>query len=107
MSGALYWSVLRASAKALISYAVSLVLYLWLIIGIFPTVAHSQALRTVLKGLPAGMLKALGYQVGATHLAGFLAGEFYGLIYLVILGIYALFTATRLMAHWVEVIGQP
>ncbi|MDA8197929.1 MAG: hypothetical protein M0Z54_00675 [Thermaerobacter sp.] len=37
MSGALYQSVLRASAKTLASYAVGMVVYLWLIIGIFPT----------------------------------------------------------------------
>ena len=102
MSGALYQSVLRASAKTLASYAVGMVVYLWLIIGIFPTFAHSRALATLLKGLPPGMLRVLGYHVGATHLAGFLAGEFYGLIYLVIMSMYALFTASQLMAHWVD-----
>ncbi len=65
------------------------------------------ALRRLTKAYPgrrgiSGLLKVLGYSLGVTHLSGFLAGEFYSLVYLVILAIYAVFTGTKLMAHLVD-----
>ncbi len=47
-------------------------------------------------------MKVLGYTVGVTHIGDFLGGEFYSLLYLIIMSIYAIFVATKLIAHMVD-----
>lgn len=47
-------------------------------------------------------MKVLGYTVGVTHASDFLGGEFYSLLYLVIMSIYAIFVATKLITHLVD-----
>ena len=102
MSAALFVSTFRQSLRTLATYAVAMVLYLWVFIWIYPSFAGSTALNAMLKTLPPGLLKVLGYSVRVTHLSGFLTGEFYSLLYLIILAIYAILTGTRLMAHLVD-----
>ncbi len=102
MSGALFASGLKSSARGLSGYAFGMVFYLWLFIWIYPSFAGSRGLNRLLRSMPAGLLKVLGYNVGVSHLSGFLGGEFYSLLYLLIMGIYAVFTATKLMAHLVD-----
>jgi len=102
VSAALFASTFRQSLRTVSNYAFGMVLYLWVFIWIYPSFAGSAALNTMLKSLPAGLLKVLGYSLGVTRLSGFLAGEFYSLLYLFILAIYAIFTGTKLMAHLVD-----
>ena len=102
MSAALFASTFRRGLRTLTNYAAGMVLYLWLFIWIYPSFARSKALNTLLQTLPAGLLRVLGYSLGVSHLSGFLAGEFYSLLYLAILAIYAIFTANKLMAHLVD-----
>lgn len=102
MSAALFASTFRQGVRGLANYALGMVLYLWLFIWVYPSFAGSKALNTLLQGLPAGLLRVLGYTLGVTQLSGFLAGEFYSLLYLVILAIYAIFTGARVMAHLID-----
>ena len=102
MSTALLASTFRQGARGLANYTLGMVLYLWLFIWVYPSFAGSKALNTLLQDLPAGMLRVLGYSLGVTHLSGFLAGEFYSLLYLIILTIYAVFTGARVMAHLID-----
>ena len=102
MSAALFASTFRRSVRTLSNYAAAMVLYLWVFIWVYPPFARSTALNALLKTLPTGLLKVLGYSLGVTHLSGFLAGEFYSLLYMIILAVYAVFTGTNLMAHLVD-----
>lgn len=69
-------AMVRAQARSWASYAFGMVLYLWLFIGIYPSFRRSQALNNLLQTLPAGLLRVLGYNVGATRLRAFWAGNF-------------------------------
>ncbi len=102
MNGVLYWNELRANVKTISSYAFGLLFYLWIFIWVYPSFAGSQALNTLLRQMPKGLMKVLGYTVGVTHIGDFLGGEFYSLLYLIIMGIYAIFVATKLIAHLVD-----
>ncbi len=102
MNRVLYFYELKANMKTISSYAFGMVLYLWLFIWIYPSFAHSQALNTLLQQMPQGLMRVLGYTVGITHIADFLGGEFYSLFYLVIMSIYAIFVATKLVAHLID-----
>lgn len=102
MNGVLYGNVLKANAKAISSYAFGMLFYLWLFIWIYPSFAGSQALNSLFQQMPKGMMKVLGYTTGITHISDFLGGEFYSLLYLIILAIYSIFVATKLVAHLIE-----
>jgi ABC-2 type transport system permease protein len=102
MNGALFRSGLRQTAGTVGNYGVGMLCYLLLFIGVYPSFAHAKALNALLKSLPSGLLRVLGYNVGVTHLAGFLGGEFYSLIYLLIFGIFAIFAATKMVAHLID-----
>jgi ABC-2 type transport system permease protein len=99
---ALFSSTLRQALRGVANYALGMVFYLWLFIWVYPSFAGSTTLNTLLQNLPPGLLRVLGYSLGGTSLSGFLAGEFYSLVYLLILAIYVLVTGTRLMAHLVD-----
>jgi ABC-2 type transport system permease protein len=102
MNGALFGAMVKSQARSWASYGFGMVIYLWLFIGIYPSFAGSQALNKLLQTLPAGLLRVLGYTAGATHLSTFLGGEFYSLLYLIIMAIFVMFAATKLMAHLID-----
>lgn len=102
MNAALFGAMLKAQARSVVNYALGMVFYLWLFIWIFPSFAGSQSFAHVLQAMPSGLLRVLGYTAGVTQLSGFLGGEFYSLLYLVILAIYVLFGASRLVAHLID-----
>lgn len=102
MNGWLFKSLLRTHAQTMISYGVGVVFYLWVIIWVFPSIAASAGLDQVLQSMPASLLAAFGIQGGIHHLGDFMASEFYGLIYLLIMAVYAISTATKLVARLVD-----
>lgn len=102
MYGVLYLTELKANVKTISSYAFGMLFYLWLFIWIYPSFAGSQALNNLLRQMPQGLMKVLGYTVGITHIGDFLGGEFYSLLYLIIMSIYTIFVATKLVAHLVD-----
>ncbi|GMA51151.1 ABC transporter permease [Alicyclobacillus contaminans] len=99
MSSALYRSMFKWQMKAMLSYGCGIMLYQWLFIWTYPSIAKSSALNALLKTMPAGFLKVIGYEAGVSQVGDYLAGEFYGLIYVIIMAIYAVMTATQLMAR--------
>lgn len=102
MNRTLYTTELKANARAISSYTFGMAFYLWLFIWIYPSFAKSQALNTLLGQMPQGLMKMLGYQVRMNHVTDFLGGEFYSLLYLVVMAIYTIFVATKLVAHLVD-----
>jgi ABC-2 type transport system permease protein len=102
MSAALFRTSIKMHAQTLLSFAVGTAAYLWLFIWAYPFLAKSSALNNLLKDLPQGFLQIIGYQAGVSQMNEYLAGEFYGLVYIVILSIYVITTSTRLMAHPID-----
>jgi len=102
MNQALFTAMVKEEAHSLASYAFGMILYLWLFIWVFPSFSGSQSLNQLFQKMPAGLMRVLGYTAGVTHLSTFLGGEFYSLLYLVIMAIYVLFGATKLVAHLVD-----
>ncbi|MGG2065123.1 MULTISPECIES: ABC transporter permease subunit [unclassified Bacillus (in: firmicutes)] len=102
MSKALLVASLKANAKMILNYAVGSVLYLWLLIWIFPSFSSVKGLDEILKAMPQGVLKAVGFEKGIEQLNDFLAGEYYGLIFVLLLMIYSILASTQLVAHLVD-----
>lgn len=102
MNWELFITVFKSQLRNILSYSFGIVFYMWLLIWIYPSFANAHALNTLLQQMPQGLMKVLGYTVGVTHVSDFLGGEFYSLLYLIIMAIYSIFSATKLISHLVE-----
>lgn len=91
----------KVQIKDIMSYSFGAILYQWLIIWIYPSIAKSNV-NDLLKTMPKSMLKAVGMDSGIQKLGDFLAGEFYGLLYLLIMMVFTLMTSIRLVAKLID-----
>ncbi|TKD69359.1 ABC transporter permease subunit [Pseudalkalibacillus hwajinpoensis] len=102
MNMTLYFKMLKVHAKSISSYAIGSALYLLLIIGIYPSVADAPGLNELMDSMPDSFLAAFGMEGGFQHVSDFIAGEYYGLLYIVILSIFSLMTSSQLMARLID-----
>ncbi len=102
MSKALFRSMFTINARAMVSYGFGMTIYQWLFIWVYPTLTKSSAMNSLLRSMPQGLLKVIGYNNGIGQLADYMAGEFYGLIYIIIFAIFAVTIAGKLVAHLVD-----
>lgn len=102
MNCSLFRSMLKMHGKTMLTYGLGMAAYMLLVIGVYPSIAHSAALNTVLKSLPQGMMRLFGSPSGYSQVGNYLAGEFYVLLYVIILAIYTVSVSTKLMAHLID-----
>ncbi|WP_347548904.1 ABC transporter permease subunit [Pseudalkalibacillus hwajinpoensis] len=102
MNITLYAKMLKVHAKSISSYAIGSALYLLLIIGIYPSIADAPGLNELMESMPDSFLAAFGMEGGFQHVSDFIAGEYYGLLYIVILSIFCLMTSSQLMARHID-----
>jgi ABC-2 type transport system permease protein len=102
MSWPLYLSMMKSHAKMLGGFIYGAVAYIVLIIWIYPSIADMKGFNDMINALPEGMRKLIGMENGINSLADYIAGEFYGMLFLIILMVYVILTSTRLMARLVD-----
>lgn len=102
MNLALYRSMMKTHARTLFGYVSGIVLYQWLVIWIFPTIADNPNINELINSMPEGMRKAFGIEGGLNELTDYLANEFYGLLFVLILMIYSVMTAIQLVARLID-----
>ena len=102
MNGKLYSSMLKANARLMSSFSIGSALYLWLMIWIYPSLAGAKGFNEILKQMPQNLLNAFGLSKGIQDLVGFMSGEFYGLLFLIILSIYSIMISTQLIVRLVD-----
>jgi ABC-2 type transport system permease protein len=56
----------------------------------------------MIKSMPEGFLNAFGFENGLGNLEDFMSGEYYGLIFIVILSIFSVMLSTKLLAKLVD-----
>ncbi|MBM7703814.1 ABC transporter permease subunit [Metabacillus iocasae] len=102
MSRSLFFTMLKVHGKSIASYTIGSTFYLLLIVMIYPSVSNVKGLNDIIAAMPENFLKAFGIEGGLSSLSDFLAGEYYGLLLLVILSIYCMTTATGSLAKLVD-----
>lgn len=102
MSYPLYRWLVRRSAATLASWVMTLALYEWLLIVIYPSIARSPALSAAIRTLPKGLLSAFG--LGSAHetLTVFLSSEFFSMIWILALVYFVAVEASRIPAGMLE-----
>lgn len=102
MNRTLFFTMLKGNQKSIIQFALGTVFYMWIVIWIYPSLAKSNGLNDILKSLPSNLLSAFSLQHGIQKLSNYLATEFYGLLFLIIMSIYCVVTAIQLVARLVD-----
>lgn len=102
MNASLFKAMLKVHGKNLAGYALGAVIYQWLIIWIYPSVSESSGLNEVIKSMPPSIQKAFGLESGFNNVGSFLAGEFYGLLFLLILIVFSVMTSIQLISKLVD-----
>jgi ABC-2 type transport system permease protein len=102
MSWPLYLSMMKSHGKMLGGFIYGAVAYIVLIIWIYPSIADMKGFNEMINALPEGMRRLIGMENGINSLADYIAGEFYGMLFLIILMVYVILTSTRLMARLVD-----
>lgn len=102
MNSSLLFASFKEKSKTIFSYAFGSVLYLWLLIWVYPSISKANGMNDILKSMPENLLKAFGFEGGITSLASYLAGEYYGLLFILIMAVYCVSTANGLIAKLVD-----
>src|SRR5690242_11221445 len=103
MNVALYKHMMKIHIKGMMNYAFGSAFYILLMFWLFPSFAgNNAALDEMIKSLPPGMTKAFNLGNGFGTVEGFISGEYYGLLLVLIVSIFCVLFTTQLMAKLVD-----
>ncbi|QHZ48708.1 ABC transporter permease subunit [Bacillus sp. NSP9.1] len=103
MNLSLYKQMLKTNLKGIMSYAAGSAFYILFILGIYPSIAeNAKDIEKLITSMPEGFLNAFGFENGLGSLEDFMSGEYYGLIFIVILSIFSVMLSTKLVARLVD-----
>lgn len=103
MNFSLYKQMMKVNVKGMMNYAFGAAFYIILIVWIYPSMAKTaKPLNDMLKVLPAGMTKAFNLQNGFGSFESFISGEFYGVLFTLIVSIFCVMLPIQLMAKLVD-----
>ncbi|GIO30082.1 MULTISPECIES: ABC transporter permease subunit [Paenibacillus] len=103
MNMALYGQMLKNHLRTMASYAFGSAFYILLMFWIYPSMAtQSENLNAIIASMPEGVSKAFSLENGFGSVESFISGEYYGLLFVLILSIFSIMTATQLMARLVD-----
>jgi ABC-2 type transport system permease protein len=103
MNFSLYKQMMKVNVKGVMNYAIGAAFYIFLMVWLYPSMQETaKPLNDMLKAMPAGMTKAFNLQNGFGSFEAFISGEFYGLLYTLIVSIFCVVVPTQLMAKLVD-----
>lgn len=103
MNMPLYVQMMKSHLQKIASYAFGSAFYILLMFWIYPSMAtQSKNLNALLESMPPGLSRAFGFENGFGSVDAFISGEYYGLLFVLILSIFSVMTSTQLMARLVD-----
>ncbi|WP_342423857.1 ABC transporter permease subunit [Paenibacillus sp. FSL E2-0178] len=103
MNLALYKEMMRVNLRGIMNYAGGSAFYILFMIWLYPGLAdNTKALNDLVQAMPEGVGKAFGLNNGFSSAEGFISGEYYGLILVLILAIVCVQMSTQLVAKLVD-----
>jgi ABC-2 type transport system permease protein len=103
MNFSLYKQMMKVNMKGVMNYAVGAAFYIFLVVWIYPSMEKTtKPLNDMLNAMPAGMTKAFNLQNGFGSFESFISGEFYGLLFTLIVSVFCVMIPTQLMAKLVD-----
>jgi len=103
MNLTLYKEMLRVNLKGVMNYAFGSAFYILFMIWLYPGIGkNTKAIDELIAAMPQGVGNAFGLNNGFSSAEGFISGEYYGLILVLILSIVCVQMSTQLVARLVD-----
>lgn len=103
MNFSLYKQMMKVNVKGIMNYAIGAAFYMILMVWVYPSIAKTaKPLNDMLKVMPQGMTKAFNMQNGFGSFETYISGEFYGLLFTLIVSIFCVMVPIQLMAKLVD-----
>ncbi|KEK22008.1 ABC transporter permease subunit [Bacillus gaemokensis] len=102
MNKQLFLASMKENQKNIWSYSIGSALYLWLLIWVFPSLVSAKGLNEMMAAMPDSLKKIAGMENPIQNVNDFLAGKYYGMLFIIILTIFSVTVATHLMARYVD-----
>ncbi|WML43213.1 ABC transporter permease subunit [Neobacillus sp. PS3-40] len=103
MNFSLYKQMMKVNVKGVMNYAIGAAFYMILMVWLYPSMEETaKPLNDMLKVMPAGVTKAFNLQNGFGSFESFISGEFYGLLFTLIVSIFCVMVPIQLMAKLVD-----
>jgi ABC-2 type transport system permease protein len=99
----LYKQMMKVNVKGMMNYALGSAFYMIVMVWVYPSIAdNTKSLNDFMKTMPAGMLKAFGFENGFGSFESYISGEYYGVILTIILTIFCVMLPVQLIAKLVD-----
>lgn len=100
MNRALYRAMFKRQWKKTLSYAAGLSFYNLLLIGVYPAISQSKAIKQVSLSLPDSVKRVFGLTSGGelARFESYVSAQCFGQVWLMVMAIYSISTADQLMA---------
>lgn len=101
---AIFWRTLRDNKRTLLIYVFSGIVFLWIFVAFYPSVAKSSTeVSQLIKSLPEPFIEAFGLDPKTfTTFEGFIAGKYYSLIWPIIIAALAISLSSSFLAGEIE-----
>ena len=102
MNKQLFLASFKENQKSIWSYSIGAAFYLWLLIWLFPSMTSAKGLNEFIEAMPDSLKKIVGMESPIQNVIDFLAGEYYSMLFIIILTIFSVTVATRLISRHVD-----
>lgn len=103
MNVPIFKQMLKVNLKVFLNYSFGSAFYILLMFYIYPGIAdNNESLDSLIQSMPEGIGKAFGLENGFGSIDSFISGEYYGLLFLLILSIFCVLVSTQLIAKLVD-----
>ena len=102
MNMSFYTQMMRINLKMFLGFGLGSAIYVTLMTSVFPMLNDNmEEFDKMLELVPEALLRALGLESLSSY-AQFISAEYYGLFYLLILGVFSVMNAIQLIARLVD-----
>lgn len=102
MNGSLYLQMMKAHSKMFFSFGIASAAYVALMTSVFPMIEDNmEEIDGLIDIFPDALLRALGLESFSNY-GQFISAEYYGLFYLLILGVFSVMIAIHLLVRHVD-----
>lgn len=99
---ALYKAMFKSTGRAILVNGLGIIIYEWLIAWVYPSISNNKPINDLLKQMPPAMLKAFGLEKGVQSFSDYMAAEFFNLIWLILMAIFTVSLAMKLVSQMVD-----
>lgn len=102
MNGSLYLQMMKAHSKLFLSFGIASAAYVALMTSLFPMLEDNmEEIDGLIDMFPEALLRALGLESFNSY-GQFISAEYYGLFYLLILGVFSVIISIHLFARLID-----